>query len=135
MLVVGLGIFAATLALAGPAIGWYVDTRVFPGDPPGKVREYNDDGQMTLVDAYDHDTGAVTAWLLVPYSIYGAIFLTAAGIFIGVNVSDSRKELKMSNIFQPIPSSEKLEKFRTKRENYEAKQIAAGKVKIGGDWY
>jgi hypothetical protein len=103
ILITGLIVLGVMFVLAGPAIGWWVDTRVFPGDPDTYKYIHNEQGQ--IVDAYldDEDTYSTTLWLLLPYSIYAFIGFLALSISVGVRIHDAVDTLGMRNPFDPLP--------------------------------
>jgi hypothetical protein len=100
---VGLAALATMLALAGPAVGWYVDTRIYPGLPDETVQVF--DAQGKVVDEYvnNEDTYSTTLWLYMPYSIYAGFLLVAGSIVIGVRVRDAREALGMHSTFDTLP--------------------------------
>jgi len=110
MLLVGLAALVVLTVLAGPAVGWYVDTRIFPGQPDTVVQLF--DAQHHLVDSYRNtrDTYSTTLWLYVPYSIELAALLVVGVIFTVKRIDRAKKQLNlnesgmMSNIFDPIPT-------------------------------
>jgi hypothetical protein len=109
------GISAVVLALAGPAVGYYVDTRVFPGDPPTTYQATDEDtGEAITVTKSDDDTDALELWIMLPYTIY---FVIAAGFAIfalSVVTHDARRSLKMGSIWDPIPTQAQLDE-KTKK--------------------
>jgi MFS family permease len=83
----------AVIALGGPALGYYIDTRVFPGHPLTALQRAN--------HVQDQDTDAWT-WL-IPYMVYGALGLIVSIISFCVRVNAARERLRMRHVFEPLP--------------------------------
>lgn len=140
MVVVGLISLVVIAVLAGPAIGWYVDTRIYPGTPATTRTETitDDAGHQTVQQyKYDQDTGAVEYWLLLPYTLYGVILLIVGGIAVGSKVSESRQNLSrghghMAHIFDPLPPNKNVKALlEAERRDLEVEEIKVERMMAG----
>jgi H+/Cl- antiporter ClcA len=107
MAVIALIATVAVILLAGPAVGYYVDTRVYPGGPPNVVEVHDFSGKVVDSYEYDHDTAA-WVWLAVPYSVYFVVGVITLFFWWADVVSNSRRRTGMDSIWAPLPEVKQL---------------------------